>query len=91
MGTHESQSLFWERHIGLSKPFWKWATPMLQAAFDDYDYSADQVYGAVNSVSQSLIRGEADELTYPLHVILRYSIERDDVVVEGKLGVKDIP
>lgn len=89
MGTHESQSLFWERHIGLSKPFWKWATPMLQEAFDDYDYSADQVYGAVNSVSQSLIRVEADELTYPLHVILRYNIERD--VVEGKLDVKDIP
>jgi carboxypeptidase Taq len=89
MGTHESQSLFWERHIGLSKPFWKWATPMLQEAFDDYDYSPEQVYGAVNSVSQSLIRVEADELTYPLHVILRYNIERD--VVEGKLDVKDIP
>jgi carboxypeptidase Taq len=89
MGTHESQSLFWERHIGLSKPFWKWATPMLQEAFDDFDYSAEQVYGAVNSVSKSLIRVEADELTYPLHVILRYNIERD--VVQGKLDVKDIP
>jgi carboxypeptidase Taq len=89
MGTHESQSLFWERHIGLSKPFWTWATPMLHEAFDDFDYSADQVYCAVNSVSQSLIRVEADELTYPLHVILRYNIERD--VVEGKLDVKDIP
>ena len=89
MGTHESQSLFWERHIGLSKPFWKWATPMLQEAFVDFDHSAEQVHGAVNSVSKSLIRVEADELTYPLHVILRYNIERD--VVEGKLAVKDIP
>jgi carboxypeptidase Taq len=89
MGTHESQSLFWERHVGLSRPFWNWATPLLHEAFDGYNYSAEQVYGAVNAVSQSLIRIEADELTYPLHVILRYNIEKD--VVNGKLSVKDIP
>eukprot|EP00521_Asterionellopsis_glacialis_P008407 CAMPEP_0195286636 /NCGR_PEP_ID=MMETSP0707-20130614/4021_1 /TAXON_ID=33640 /ORGANISM="Asterionellopsis glacialis, Strain CCMP134" /LENGTH=582 /DNA_ID=CAMNT_0040346303 /DNA_START=17 /DNA_END=1765 /DNA_ORIENTATION=+ len=89
MGTHESQSLFWERHVGLSKPFWRWATPMLQEKYDDFSFSAEEVYGAVNAVSRSLIRVEADELTYPLHVILRYGIERD--VIEGKLAVKDIP
>ena len=89
MGTHESQSLFWERHVGLSKPFWKWATPQLQELFDDFEYSAEEVYGAVNAVSRSLIRVEADELTYPLHVILRYNIEKD--VIQGNLDVKEIP
>jgi carboxypeptidase Taq len=88
MGTHESQSLFWERHIGLSKAFWKYATPILHETFDDYTYSADDVYGAVNAASKSFIRVEADELTYPLHVVLRYNIEKD--VIAGKLAVKDI-
>jgi carboxypeptidase Taq len=88
MGTHESQSLFWERHIGLSKAFWKYATPILQETFDDYTYSADEVYGAVNAASKSFIRVEADELTYPLHVVLRYNIEKD--VISGKLAVQDI-
>jgi carboxypeptidase Taq len=78
MGTHESQSLFWERHVGLSMEFWEWATPMLQQTFPEqfHTTSARDVYGAVNAVSPSLIRVEADELTYPLHVILRYNIER---------------
>ena len=88
MGTHESQSLFWERHIGLSKSFWKFATPRLQELFEEYEYTPEQVYGAVNAVSKSLIRVEADELTYPLHVILRYNIEKD--VIAGKLAVQDI-
>lgn len=91
MGTHESQSLFWERHIGLSKPFWKWATPILKETLDSpslKNSSWEDVYGAVNAVSQSLIRVEADELTYPLHVILRYNIEKD--VIAGKLKVEDI-
>ena len=91
MGVHESQSLFWERHVSLSKAFWQWAAPLVKEAFgeDRFDYTAEQVYGAVNAVSRSFIRVEADELTYPLHVILRYQIERD--VIEGKLAVKDIP
>lgn len=88
MGMHESQSLFWERHIGLSKPFWKWATPMFHEKFETA-HSSEEMYGAVNAVSQSFIRVEADELTYPLHVVLRYGIERD--VIEGTLEVKDIP
>ena len=93
MGTHESQSLFWERHIGLSKPFWKWATPILKETFGDEEelfgkYDWNDIYGAVNAVTQSLIRVEADELTYPLHVILRYNIEKD--VIGGTLAVQDI-
>ena len=90
MGTHESQSLFWERHIGLSESFWEWALPQWKEKFPDEfkKTTARQVYEAVNNVSPSLIRVEADELTYPLHVILRYRIERE--VIEGKLPVKDI-
>mmetsp|Transcript_11453 Transcript_11453/g.17490 ORF Transcript_11453/g.17490 Transcript_11453/m.17490 type:complete len:580 (+) Transcript_11453:78-1817(+) len=94
MGVHESQSLFWERHIGKSKAFYEWAQPILVEAFntDDnkFEYSAEELYAAVNAVDfNNLIRVEADELTYPLHVILRYNIERD--VVAGKLDVNDIP
>ena len=91
MGTHESQSLFWERHVGLSLPFWRWATPLLKDKFPEHfeDFSPEQIYGAVNVVCPNLIRVEADELTYPLHVILRYGIEKD--VIGGKLEVSDIP
>ena len=91
MGCHESQSLFWERHVSLSKPFWKWATPQLKEAFGSMEstISPEEVFRAVNTVKTGLIRVTADELTYPLHVILRYKIERD--VVEGKLSVADIP
>lgn len=90
MGMHESQSLFWERHIGMSKEFCNWLTPILKETFGDgFNHSAQNVYGAVNAVGACPIRVEADELTYPLHVILRYNIERD--VVEGRLKVKDIP
>ncbi|KAL9185714.1 hypothetical protein ACHAXT_003491 [Thalassiosira profunda] len=94
MGVHESQSLFWERHVGKSRAFFQWAQPILKEAFDtdgqDFSYSAEDLYAAVNAVDfDNLIRVEADELTYPLHVILRYNIERD--VVAGTLDVADIP
>jgi carboxypeptidase Taq len=94
MGVHESQSLFWERHVGLSRPFYRWARPILTEAFgkdDKFDYSAEEIYNAVNGVDfeNNLIRVEADELNYPLHVILRYNIER--AVVAGELDVNDIP
>ncbi|KAL7532414.1 hypothetical protein ACHAXR_004614 [Thalassiosira sp. AJA248-18] len=90
LGAHESQSLFWERHVSLSKAFWRYATPMMKETFGEgFDYSPEDVYRAVNAVSPSFIRVEADELTYPLHVILRYQIESD--IVMGDLKVKDIP
>ena len=91
MGTHESQSLFWERHVGLSREFWDWATPTLCATYPEEfaTTSAEDLYGAVNAVLPSLIRVEADELTYPLHVLLRYNIEK--AVIAGELAVKDIP
>eukprot|EP00979_Chaetoceros_neogracilis_P011331 scaffold2765_cov271-Chaetoceros_neogracile.AAC.3 len=88
MGAHESQSLFWERHIGMSKEFCTWISQKLPASVRE-SYSSEDIYGAINAVSQTEIRVEADELTYPLHVILRYNIERD--VVKGKIDVEDIP
>eukprot|EP00977_Amphora_coffeiformis_P012670 scaffold3195_cov162-Amphora_coffeaeformis.AAC.11 len=92
MGCHESQSLFWERHISLSKPFWEWATPLLKkhlALAQEQDWTPEQVYGAVNNVSPGLIRVEADELTYPLHVILRYQLEKQ--IIQGELDLADLP
>eukprot|EP00584_Thalassiosira_punctigera_P006763 CAMPEP_0172542032 /NCGR_PEP_ID=MMETSP1067-20121228/12723_1 /TAXON_ID=265564 ORGANISM="Thalassiosira punctigera, Strain Tpunct2005C2" /NCGR_SAMPLE_ID=MMETSP1067 /ASSEMBLY_ACC=CAM_ASM_000444 /LENGTH=538 /DNA_ID=CAMNT_0013328191 /DNA_START=106 /DNA_END=1722 /DNA_ORIENTATION=+ len=94
MGVHESQSLFWERHVGKSKEFYKWARPILMEAFEkdgqQFSYSCEELFGAVNAVDfTNLIRVNADELTYPLHVILRYNIERD--VVAGDLEIADIP
>lgn len=95
MGMHESQSLFWERHVGLSRAFWEYATPLVKEHLDlnsdTNSISPDpkDFYAAVNAANRSLIRVEADELTYPLHVILRYTIERD--FIDGRLDVKDIP
>ncbi|GMI03886.1 hypothetical protein TrRE_jg9642 [Triparma retinervis] len=88
MGTHESQSLFWERHVGMSRAFSKFMGPKWREAFGREE-SDEEIYRAVNTVKRSLIRVEADELTYPLHVILRTRIERD--VVNGKVSVGDIP
>lgn len=88
MGCHESQSLFWERHVGLSKPFWQWASPLLKE-YLGVDATPEQCYKAVNAVAPGLIRVQADELTYPLHVILRYRIERE--MMEGRLPVVDVP
>jgi Zn-dependent M32 family carboxypeptidase len=72
----------------LSRPFWTFAGPLFRKSFDR-DESDDAIFEAVNTVKRSLIRVEADELTYPLHVILRTRIERD--VVNGVANVKDIP
>jgi len=88
MGTHESQSLFWERHVGLSSQFWaRWGQEARTTL--GVDASDADLYGAVNAVKQSFIRVEADELTYPLHVILRTEIERD--IVNGKMTVEQLP
>jgi hypothetical protein len=92
MSTHESQSLFWERHIGLSQSFWKWATPILHQHFPqakEQNWTPEQVYAAVNAVSPGFIRVEADELTYPLHVILRYQLERE--ILSGEMDLADLP
>lgn len=90
-GIHESQSRFWETRIGLSKPFWIYFFPHLQDVFKGtLDHiSFDQFYRTLNTVSPSFIRVEADELTYPLHIILRFELEKD--LINGSLQVRDIP
>ena len=90
-GVHESQSRLWENLVGRSRPFWRhWYAP-LQAAFpgvlDDVD--ADTFYRAINKVRPSLIRTEADEVTYNLHVMLRFDLEL--AMLEGRLAVADLP
>lgn len=88
MGVHESQSLFWERHIGLSPAFWRFAAPLVEKNLG-VRASPEELHKAANGVEAGFIRVEADELTYPLHVILRFEIERD--LFSRKLAVADVP
>lgn len=91
MGIHESQSLFWENMIGRSPEFWRWAYPALQSTFPDRlsAVSAEEFFRIVNVMKPSMIRVEADELTYNLHIILRFEIEDD--LINGRLEVDRIP
>lgn len=91
MGMHESQSRFWETRIGLSLPFLRFVLPLIQQAFPGQltSLSPEACYRAINKVTPSLIRVEADEVTYPLHVILRYEIEK--MWMEGTLKAEDLP
>ncbi len=88
---HESQSRLWENVVGRSRPFWQRNFPRLQACFPEQlaDVSAEEFYRAVNRVAPSLIRVEADEVTYNLHIILRFELEL--LLVEGTLAVADLP
>ncbi|MFD0587017.1 carboxypeptidase M32 [Paenibacillus sp. GCM10027627] len=77
MGIHESQSRFWENVIGRSRPFWDRYFPELQKKFPgQLDMPVDTFYRGNNTVQPSLIRIEADELTYNLHIIIRYEMEK---------------
>lgn len=91
LGIHESQSRFWETRIGQSKPFWHYYLPELKKTFNGkFDHiSLDKFYKAINKVEPSFIRVDADEVTYSLHVILRYELEK--ALIEGTLKAKDIP
>ena len=91
LGLHESQSRFWENMIGRSKEFWEYFYPVFKKTAPAYfkDVSFDKWYSIVNQVRPSLIRVEADELTYCLHVILRFEIEAD--LMEDKIDVNDLP
>ncbi len=90
-GVHESQSRTWENLVGRSRNFWVGYYPKLQAAFPEQlgMVSLDTFYRAINKVQRSLIRTEADEVTYNLHIIIRFDIEC--ALLEGKLAVKDLP
>jgi carboxypeptidase Taq len=89
-GVHESQSRLWENVVGRSLPFWQHYFPRLQALFPEQlrGVSVGEFYRAVNAVSRSLIRTDADELTYNLHVITRFGLELD--LLDGKLEVRDL-
>ncbi|HKZ70789.1 MAG TPA: carboxypeptidase M32 [Anaerolineales bacterium] len=91
LGLHESQSRMWENLVGRSRPFWKFFYPKLQAAFPDQfsNVDAETFYRAINKVQPSLIRVEADEATYNLHIILRFELEQE--IMEGKIALRDLP
>ena len=90
MAVHESQSRFYENIIGRSKSFLKIILPKLQETFPELkNVTLDELYKAVNKVQPSLIRTEADELTYSLHVIIRYEIEKQ--LINREIEVKDLP
>ncbi|SET44991.1 carboxypeptidase M32 [Paenibacillus sp. NFR01] len=91
MGIHESQSRLWENMIGRSRGFWQHYYGSLQQHFPEQlaEVDAEQFYRAINNVSQSFIRTEADELTYNLHIIIRYEIEK--MIFNEGLEVKDLP
>jgi carboxypeptidase Taq len=88
---HESQSRTWENLVGRSAGFWRWFYPQLQPLFPDVlgGVDRDAFVAAVNGVRPGLIRIDADEVTYGLHIILRFEIERD--LLDGRIGVPDLP
>jgi carboxypeptidase Taq len=95
MGIHESQSLFFEMQIARSGPFMKQLSPLLKRFFPDLAkadpeaYSVENIHRLYTRVRPGLIRVDADEVCYPLHVILRYEIE--SALVEGRMEVDDVP
>lgn len=90
-GVHESQSRLWENVVGRSKPFWTHYLPKARQYFPEQLGSVvvDEFYKAINKVSRSLIRVDADEVTYNLHVMIRFDLEL--ALLEGSLAIKDLP
>jgi carboxypeptidase Taq len=90
-GVHESQSRLWENIVGRSRGFWEHYYPELQATFPAQlgGVPLDKFYRAINKVQRSLIRTDADEVTYNLHVMVRFDLEL--ALLEGKLAVADLP
>jgi carboxypeptidase Taq len=90
LGIHESQSRFWENLVGRSRSFWTYFYPTLQEQFPALaDVELEAFYRAINRVEPSLIRVEADEITYNLHIMLRFEMEVD--LLDGRLSVGDAP
>jgi len=89
-GVHESQSRTWENLVGRSRNFWTFFYPQLQAAFPQQlkSVSFEMFYRAINKVARSLIRVDADEVTYNLHVMIRFDLET--ALLEGTLAVRDL-
>ncbi len=91
LGVHESQSRMWENLVGRSLPFWRFFFPRLQELFPDAlaGYDAEGWYREVNTVEPSLIRVEADEATYNLHIILRFELEQE--MLAGTVDLEQLP
>ncbi|CDK40880.1 carboxypeptidase M32 [Halorubrum sp. AJ67] len=91
LSVHESQSRLWENHVGRSEAFWKEFLPVFQEHFPQTeDATVRDAYEAFNQVYEdNFIRVEADELTYHLHIVIRFEIERD--LIRGDLDVEDVP
>jgi carboxypeptidase Taq len=91
LGIHESQSRLWENVVGRSRGFWQYAFPLLREVFPDVlaDADAETLYRAVNKVAPSTIRVQADEVTYNLHIMLRFELELE--LLEGRLTTRDLP
>ncbi|MCI0722991.1 MAG: carboxypeptidase M32 [Acidobacteria bacterium] len=91
LGIHESQSRLWENVVGRSRNFWRFFFPRLQQAFLQslQDVSLESFYRSINRVEPSLIRVEADEVTYNLHILLRFELEGN--LLEGRLALADLP
>jgi carboxypeptidase Taq len=91
LGIHESQSRLWENLVGRSRAFWTHFYPRAQAMFPAAlgDVAADDFYRAINDVRPSLVRVEADEVTYNLHILVRFELER--AMLEGDLQAPEMP
>ncbi|WP_049968024.1 carboxypeptidase M32 [Haloferax prahovense] len=90
LSVHESQSRLWENHVGRSRAFWRHFLPTLEDRFPEVDATVEEAYEAANQVyDDNLIRVEADELTYHLHIVIRFELERE--LIAGDLAVEDVP
>lgn len=91
LSIHESQSRLWENNVGRGLPFWQYNYGLLQETFPDpfHDLPVEDFYKGINKVEPSLIRTEADELTYHFHVMIRYEIEK--MLIDGSISTRDIP
>jgi len=90
LGIHESQSRLWENHVGRDRAFWQHWHPVACGHFPELKrFSPEQIYAGVNRVAPSFIRVEADQVTYDLHIMLRFELEV--ALVEGQLQVADVP
>jgi carboxypeptidase Taq len=91
LGIHESQSRMWENLVGRSREFWSHYFPRLKTVFPEHLNGVDleAFYRAINHVEPSFIRVEADEVTYNLHIMLRFELENE--MLEGKVKIADVP
>jgi carboxypeptidase Taq len=91
LGLHESQSRMWENLVGRSLPFWRYFLPRLREAFPGVldGVELEEFYRRVNTVRPSLIRVEADEATYNMHIILRFELEQD--ILDGTVPLEELP